>query len=388
MMADGARTVWKASLTLYYPCFCVRVSCTGSVFRGPSLAKPSKVIPMRRRKSTSGRSRRFFVGFLLSSMLLMAIAGWYAFGPLTVKPGLDFVHISPKQGALAVGQELQAQGIELHPRVFAVLAQTSGVASRLKAGSFELPPALSAWGLVKLISRGDVRFSELSVIEGWSFQRFRQAVNQHAALRHETLKMSDAELMAALKLDGRHPEGLFFPDTYLFPKNASDLQLFEMAQKRMAYELDVAWALRHPDVPLKSPYEALIMASIIEKETGLASDRKSISSVFANRLRKGMMLQTDPTVIYGIGEAFDGDLRRRDLRADTPYNTYTRNGLPPTPISLPGRDALLAAVQPANSPFVYFVAKGDGSSYFSSTLDEHNKAVDRYIRNKRKAGTP
>jgi UPF0755 protein len=343
---------------------------------------------MRKTKPPAGRLGRLFMGFSICASLMFAAAVWLAFGPLTVKSGLAMAHVSPKQGALAVGQELEAQGVDLHPRVFALLAQGAGVASRLKAGSFELPSALSAWGLVKLISRGDVRFSELSVIEGWSFQRFRQAVNQHSGLQHDTLKLSDAELMAALKLDGRHPEGLFYPDTYLFPKNASDLQVYEMAQKRMVYELEVVWALRHPDVPLKTPYEALIMASIIEKETGLAADRKTISSVFANRLRKGMMLQTDPTVIYGVGEAFDGDLRRRDLRMDTPYNTYTRTGLPPTPISLPGRESLMAAVQPANSPFVYFVAKGDGSSYFSSTLDEHNKAVDRYIRNKRKAGTP
>ena len=352
------------------------------------MAKTSKVVPMRRRAPKSGGAGRVVLRLALFAALVGAAAAWFAFGPLTIKSGLVFVHVSPRQGALAVGQELEAQGVDVHPRVFALLAQSAGVASRLKAGSFELPSAWSAWGLVKLISRGGARFSELSVIEGWTFQRLRQAVNQHPGLRHDTLKMSDAELMAALKLDGRHPEGLFFPDTYLFPKNAGDLQVFEMAQKRMAYELDVVWALRHPDVPLKTPYEALIMASIIEKETGLAADRKSISSVFANRLRKGMMLQTDPTVIYGVGEGFDGDLRRRDLRTDTPYNTYTRSGLPPTPIALPGRESLLAAVQPANSPFVYFVAKGDGSSYFSSSLDEHNKAVERYIRNKRKAGSP
>jgi UPF0755 protein len=244
---------------------------------------------------------------------------------------------------------------------------------------------LSTWGLVKLLSRGDVRYSELTVVEGWTFARLRQAIRQQPGLKQTALDLSDSDLMRLLGATGRHPEGLFYPDTYLFPHNTEDLQVYRMAMERMDQELQRIWAQRHPDVPLKTPYEALILASIIEKETGLAADRRNISSVFTNRLRKGMMLQTDPTVIYGIGTLFDGDLRKNHLRTDTPYNTYTRTGLPPTPIALPGRESLLSAVQPATTPYLYFVAKGDGSSYFSSNLDEHNSAVDRFIRNKRKA---
>lgn len=350
-------------------------------------AQPN-ILPLRPRGPSRGRRPRvpgWFKGLVGGTLTAVLLLMWAVFGPLTVRDDLDIVHVAPRGSALAVGEDLQAQGIAMHPRLFAWTAQAAGVASKLKAGSFEVPQALSVWGLVRLLSRGDARYSELAVIEGWSFRRLREAINQHPGLQHNTRGLSDAELLNRLGKGDRHPEGLFFPDTYLFAHNSDDLLVFRMARDRMERELQNIWQQRHPDVPLKSPYEALIMASLIEKETGLAADRTTISSVFANRLRLGMMLQTDPAVIYGMGQRFDGDLRKGDLRADTPYNTYTRNGLPPTPIALPGRDALRAAVQPAQTPYLYFVARGDGSSHFSSSLDEHNRAVDRYIRNRRKA---
>ncbi len=349
-------------------------------------AKP-KVLPLqrpgRRPVRTRAMPRWLLLGLLALGFSALAMV-WAVFGPVSVSDDIEMIHVSPKPSAMAVGEDLKAQGIELNPRLFAWTAQFNGVANRLKAGSFEVPSTLSVWGLVKLLSRGDVRYSELAIIEGWSFRRLRDAVDSHPSLRHGTKGMSEAELMAALGLTGRHPEGLFFPDTYVFAHNSDDLAVYRMARIRMEKELEAIWQQRQPDVPLKSPYEALIMASLIEKETGLAADRAHISSVFANRLRRGMMLQTDPSVIYGLGVAFDGDLRKSDLKADTPYNTYTRNGLPPTPIALPGRESLKAAVQPASTPYLYFVARGDGSSHFSSSLDEHNRAVDRFIRKHRK----
>lgn len=349
-------------------------------------AKP-KILPLKRPGRRAVRTRAF-PRWLLLGLLAIGFAGlasvWAVFGPVEVADDIEMIHVSPRPSALSVGEDLKAQGIELNPRLFAWTAQFTGVANRLKAGSFEVPSTVSVWGLVRLLSRGDVRYSELALIEGWSFRRLRDTVDNHPGLRHTTRGMSDTELMAALGLNGRHPEGLFYPDTYVFAYNSDDLAIYRMAKIRMEKELQAIWQQRHPDVPLKTPYEALIMASLIEKETGLAADRNNISSVFANRLRRGMMLQTDPSVIYGLGAAFDGDLRKNDLKADTPYNTYTRNGLPPTPIAMPGRESLKAAVQPASTPYLYFVARGDGSSHFSSSLDEHNRAVDRFIRNRRK----
>jgi UPF0755 protein len=208
----------------------------------------------------------------------------------------------------------------------------------------------------------------------------RAVIDAHPALRHETRELSDAQILERLGAQERHPEGLFFPDTYLFARGSSDLDLYRRAYDSMRKRLDDAWAARAPNLPYKSPYEALIIASIVEKETGQASERPMIASVFVNRLRKGMLLQTDPTVIYGMGLAFDGNIRKRDLQTDTPYNTYTRVGLPPTPIALPGAGSLMAALAPASSDALYFVARGDGTSQFSNSLPEHNRAVNQYQR--------
>jgi len=231
-----------------------------------------------------------------------------------------------------------------------------------------------------MLVRGEEALRTLTLVEGWTFRQVRQALAKEDQIKQDTAQLTAEQIMAQLGLPGVHPEGRFFPDTYSYAKGSSDLALLRRALHAMDRRLEAAWAARASDVPLKSPDEALILASIVEKETGRASDRAQIAGVFANRLRVGMLLQTDPTVIYGLGEKFDGNLRRRDLQTDTPWNTYTRPGLPPTPIAMPGKAALLAAVQPASTRALYFVAKGDGSSHFSTSLDEHNRAVNRYQR--------
>jgi UPF0755 protein len=219
---------------------------------------------------------------------------------------------------------------------------------------------------------------ESTLVDGWTFAQWRARLDQHPDLKHETRDLAEAEIAARLGIEGGRIDGWLFPDTYLFDKQSSDLELFARAHRAMRKKLDGAWSERDQGLPYRNPYEALIMASIIEKETGRADDRTLVAAVFVNRLRKGMLLQTDPTVIYGLGEKFDGNLRKRDLQADTPYNTYTRSGLPPSPIAMPGTAAIQAALHPADSDALYFVARGDGSSQFSKTLDEHNKAVSKY----------
>jgi UPF0755 protein len=217
-------------------------------------------------------------------------------------------------------------------------------------------------------------------VEGWNFRQVRAALAKAEQLRPDTVGESDAALMTRLGRPGIHPEGRFFPDTYTYSKGSSDVAVLQRAMRAMDRKLEAAWATRSADSPLKTSEEALILASIVEKETGQARDRADVAAVFTNRLRIGMPLQTDPTVIYGLGASFDGNLRKKDLQTDTPWNTYTRSGLPPTPISMPGKAALLAVMQPARSKALYFVSRGDGSSQFSTSLDEHNRAVNRYQR--------
>jgi UPF0755 protein len=242
---------------------------------------------------------------------------------------------------------------------------------------------MSMPGVMDKLVRGETSLQSVIIREGWTLRQFRAELDRHPALRHDTRDWSEAELLTKLKLDARHGEGLFFPDTYLFLRGSSDILVLRQAAQNMRRELERAWAERGPDLPYASPYEALIMASLIEKETGQAADRPMIARVFINRLKLGMRLQTDPSVIYGLGEAFDGNLTRAHLQTDTPYNTYTRAGLPPSPIALPGRAALHAALHPADGGALYFVARGDGSSQFSLTLEEHNRAVRRYILGKK-----
>ena len=266
------------------------------------------------------------------------------------------------------------------------MAWSSGRAARLKAGEYRLAPGLTASGLLDLLVSGKVVQYPLTIVEGWTFRQLRDAVRQHAALRQTLEGLDDAAVMAALGRPGEHAEGRFFPDTYLFPRGTTDLEFLGRAYKRMGTVLDEAWRQRATGLPLKDPYQALILASIVEKESGVAAERPQIAGVFARRLQKGMKLQADPTVIYGLGEAFDGNLRRSDLETDTPYNSYTRTGLPPTPICLPGRAAIQAAVSPAEGNELYFVARGDGSHQFSASLDEHQRAVNQFQR--KRSGTP
>ena len=266
------------------------------------------------------------------------------------------------------------------PWAFEALVRVLGKAGEIKAGSYEIGAGTTPLTLLDKLVRGEFVLSEIVFIEGWSFRQLRDALDRHPHVTHDTKGLSDAEVLGRLAARAPHPEGLFFPDTYRFPKRASDLEILRGAYRAMEKRLETAWAQRQTDLPVGSPYEALILASIVEKETGRGEDRAMVAAVLANRLRIGMKLQADPTVIYGLGEKFDGNLRKRDLIADTPYNTYTREGLPPTPIALPGLASLEAAVNPARSEALYFVARGDGTSEFSRTLEEHNRAVTKYQR--------
>ncbi|TKC87236.1 endolytic transglycosylase MltG [Trinickia terrae] len=314
-----------------------------------------------------------------------AAAGGYhwAVSPLTLaQPTLD-VTIKPRSTVRSVMQQLNRGGVPVEPELFIVMTRALGLQSQLKSGNYEFKDGITPYDLLQKMVRGDVNEYVATIIEGWTFKRMRAELDANPAVKHDTAGMSDADLLKAIgaaETNAANAEGLFFPDTYLFDKDTSDLDIYRRAYKLMKLRLTEAWTARAPGLPYKSPYEALIMASLIEKETGLASDRPLVAAVFDNRLRAGMPLQTDPTVIYGMGDAYVGHLKKRDLQTDTPYNTYTRTGLPPTPIALPGAASLQAAMNPASSSALYFVSRGDGSSQFSDTLGDHNKAVDKYIR--------
>ncbi len=271
-----------------------------------------------------------------------------------------------------------AAGLETSPELLYEWFRWSGQARRIRAGSYAAEPGTTPRQLLDKMVQGDEQLETVRFIEGWTFKQVRQALAQAPHLRPITAGLSEADLMRALGLPGLSAEGRFFPDTYRYSRGVSDLTVLKRSRQAMQQRLDAVWAERMQGLPLKTPEEALILASIVEKETGRAADRARIAGVFVNRLRIGMPLQTDPTVIYGLGDAFDGNLRKRDLLADGPYNTYTRAGLPPTPIALPGRAAIEAALQPAETRALYFVARGDGTSQFSETLQQHNRAVARY----------
>jgi UPF0755 protein len=290
---------------------------------------------------------------------------------LEVEPGMSAKAIAA--AAVTSGAKTQASWLYLWFRV-------SGESRQIRAGSYEISAGTSPRRLLSMLVRGEEALKSVTLPEGWNFMQVMAVLKTAEQLRPEAQSLTPEAIMAQIGKPGVHPEGRFFPDTYTYAKGSSDLAVLQRAAQAMDKRLNDAWALRQPDSPLKTPDEALILASIIEKETGKPSDRTTISGVFTNRLRIRMLLQTDPTVIYGMGAQFDGNLRRSDLRTDTPYNTYTRGGLPPTPIAMPGRAALLAAVQPAQTDAFYFVSRGDGSSQFSATLDEHNRAVNKYIR--------
>ncbi len=315
-------------------------------------------------------------------LLVAAVAGfsWWAKRPLTTgEPVIEF-SIAPGSGVGAAAQQMASAGVPVNRHLFNILARVTGQAGKIKAGSYELKPDTSPRRLLSQLVRGEFAQEAVTIIEGWTFRQMRAALAGHKGLRHDTVKLSDNELMAKISKEYTSPEGMFFPDTYLFAKGSSELDIYRKSHQAMLAHLKAAWDSRDQSLPYKNPYEALVMASIIEKETGQKSERTMIAAVFVNRLRTGMLLQTDPTVIYGMGERFAGDIRKKDLETDTPYNTYTRAGLPPTPISLPGVQSLAAALSPAKTQALYFVSRGDGTSQFSDNLNDHNRAVNQYQR--------
>ena len=302
--------------------------------------------------------------------------------PLRLQPGSQVVDLEVEFGtpASGVAEIVVESGATVPVLLLQAWFRLSGQARLIKAGNYEIEQGTSPRKLLSMLVRGEEALKSVTLVEGWTFLQVRTALQKAEHLTPETLGLSPEMIMKNIDKSGIHPEGRFFPDTYTYAKGASDLTVLKRAARVMDKRLAAAWAVRSANTPLKTPEQALILASIVEKETGKTSDRAQIGGVFSNRLRIGMLLQTDPTVIYGLGQQFDGNLRKRDLLADTPYNTYLRTGLPPTPIAIPGKAALLAAVQPANTKALYFVARGDGSSQFSSSLDEHNRAVNKYIR--------
>ena len=327
-----------------------------------------------------------WLGVPLALLALAFVAGlWWLQSPLDTGPGRPTLDLSIEPGTSpkAVAQAVVEAGVSTTALGLYAWFRLSGQDRQIRAGSYEIPPGTTPTRLLSMLVRGEETLRTLTLVEGWNWRQLRQALARADQLKPDSQGLSDAALMTRLGRPGLAPEGRFFPDTYSYAKNSSDLQLLARALKAMDRQLQRAWESRKPGVAVRSAEEALTLASIIEKETGRGSDRSMISSVFHNRLRLGMMLQTDPTVIYGLAEAFDGNLKRIHLRSDTPWNTYTRKGLPPTPIAMPGRAALLAAVQPADSQALYFVARGDGSSHFSASLEEHNRAVNRYQRGRK-----
>lgn len=314
---------------------------------------------------------------------MLAAAGygaWYVSAPLAVAKLPVEVEIARGAGFRAAVDQLEKAGISVRPYEFELLARALGRERDIKAGSYEIAAAVTPLELLDKLTRGDVTQAELRLIEGWTFSQFRAALDSSADLRHDTAGLEDNQILARLEAPEPHPEGLFFPDTYLFAKGSSDLAVLRRAYRAMQRHLREEWEARSPNVPYRSPYEALIMASIIEKETGKAAERDLIGGVLVNRLRIGMRLQADPTIIYGLGLSFDGNLKKNHLLDDSPYNTYTRAGLPPTPIAMPGLASLRSALRPGKTEALYYVSKGDGSSQFSRTLDEHNRAVSRFQR--------
>jgi UPF0755 protein len=319
--------------------------------------------------------------------LYVGAARWYR-APVKGLGAATIVEIAPGEPLGRVAEELAARGLLEHPRLLAWLAQREGKAARVQAGEYAIAPGTSPAALLDQFVEGRVLLHPVTLVEGWTVATALEALHANPVLRRAVPGAADAALMARLGSPGVLPEGEFYPDTYLVPKGATDFEILRLAHARLKERLATAWLRRRPDLPLAGPYEALILASIIEKETGDPEERPHIAAVFVNRLRRGMRLQTDPTVIYGLGVAYDGSIHRRDLVTDTPYNTYTRDGLPPTPIALASGAALDAAVQPADSDDLYFVAtgRGDGRHEFSRTLEAHNAAVARYLERLRGAG--
>ena len=338
------------------------------------------------------RLSRFLQTFAV--LALAGIAAWLGWrqyerhwlhAPMAALTASVTFEVPPGASLGAVARELKKAGLLDRPRTWSRHGVRAGLATRIQAGEYRLLPGTTPATLLDQFVAGDVVLHTLTVPEGWTFRQALGVLQAHPRVHVELANLADAEVLARLGIREKHPEGLFFPDTYRFALGTSDRALLLQAHARLERELQDAWMKRAPDLPLGSAYEALILASLVEKETAAAEERPLIAGVFVNRLRKGMRLQTDPSVIYGLGERFDGNLRRRDLVANTPYNSYTRPGLPPTPIALVGRQALDAATRPAPTRSLYFVATGlgDGRHYFAETLVQHNVNVKRHLANLR-----
>jgi UPF0755 protein len=316
---------------------------------------------------------------LLAAAAVAAVWSWLE-RPLPLAAASAELSIEAGTSPRDIAQAWVDAGVQTSPWLLYEWFRWSGQARRIRAGSYEIDAGTSPRRLLAKMVQGEETLEQVRFIEGWTLRQLRAELARAPNLRPATAGLSDAQLMAALGAPGVSAEGRFFPDTYAYSRGVSDLTVLRRALRAMQQRLASAWAERAADTPLHSPEQALVLASIVEKETGLATDRGMVARVFTNRLRIGMPLQTDPSVIYGLGTAFDGNLRKRDLLADTPYNTYTRAGLPPTPIALPGLAALRAAVHPEPGRALYFVSRGDGTSVFSETLADHNRAVNQYQR--------
>jgi UPF0755 protein len=337
------------------------------------------------------RPRRAFWGLVsgvvaLGLLSALAVAAWLTyfavFSTGTANEKRAF-NVDQGQGVGQVAARLENLGLVSSASGFVLLARVLGRTGDIKAGSYEAEPQSTPLSLLEKLTKGEFAQGQIRFIEGWTFRQLRVAIEGHPALRHDTKGLDPRAILQRLEIEQQHPEGLFFPDTYHFAAGTSDLVILRQAYERQRAILDELWQSRSGGLPLRSPYEALILASIVEKETGHPEEREMVAAVFVNRLRKGMRLQADPTIIYGLGEAFDGNLRKRDLLTDQPYNSYTRYGLPPTPIALPGKAAIAATLNPAKTKALYFVARGDGSHRFSETLAEHNRAVNEFQRSRR-----
>jgi len=340
--------------------------------------------PEIKKRASANKIFRFSGLFVIAASFTFAwlLMDFQAFrqNPLSLPATGTRLVVKPGSNLKSIAYQLEQQQVLSKPVYLVILARYLKLDSRIKAGEFNLQPGINPEQLLHQLADGKVIQHTITLIEGETFAQMMQRVSADKILTHQ-LENTDAEtVMNAIGAPGLHPEGRFLPETYHFPRGTTDIDFLRRAFSEMKALLEQSWQERDEGLPLKTPYDALILASIVEKETAVAEERPLIAGVFVRRLRKGMRLQTDPTVIYGMGDSYKGDIRYRDLRRDTPYNTYTRYGLPPTPIALPGKDALLAALHPAPGDALYFVARGDGSHKFSSTLKQHNRAVDRYQR--------
>ena len=324
--------------------------------------------------------KKFMLLLILCALLAGAAAYFYAHGDLQLPESPVTFELRAGSSLRTTATQLAVAGIIGRPEPFELMVRMLGESGRLKAGNYEFSGQMTPLDLLQRMTRGDVTLIGITFVEGWTFEQIRKALRENPRIRSEITALSEIEVLQKLGISAPAAEGWFFPDTYHFSDGTTDLAILRRAHNLMRQHLEQEWARRVPNLPLQSPTEALILASIVEKETGRADERSMVAAVFINRLRIGMRLQTDPTVIYGMGARFDGNIRKSDLLTDTPYNTYTRTGLPPTPIAMPGLDALRATLNPAASDALYFVARGDGTSKFSRTLAEHERAVTQYQR--------